>query len=66
VISPQEKFYPNERTGIWVLFDFRDARAAEELHHVRALWQSPSYIEALAEDHFALIVRPGWVSEPTP
>jgi hypothetical protein len=65
VIAPQEN-HPNERTGVWVLFDLRDAGAAEELHHARAVWQGQSDIEALDENHFALTVRPGWMSGPTP
>jgi hypothetical protein len=62
VIAPQES-YPNEKIAIWVLFDLRDAGAVEELHHARAVWQGQSDIEALDEDHFALLVRPGWLSE---
>jgi hypothetical protein len=64
MIAPQE-IYPDAQISTWVLFDLRDARVAEELHHARAVWQEQSDVEALAEDHFALTVRPGWVWEPT-
>jgi hypothetical protein len=45
-----------------VLFDLRDVGAVEELHHARAVWQGQNDIGALDEDHFALTVRPGWLS----
>jgi hypothetical protein len=61
MIAPREDVYPNERIETWVLFDLRDARAAEELHHARAVWQGQSDIEALDEDHFVLLVRTGGV-----
>jgi hypothetical protein len=61
--APLSGFYPSERTKTWVLFDLRDAGAVEELHRARAVWQDQSDIEALDEDHFILIVRPGLVSE---
>ena len=63
MIAPHEEVYPTERIETWVLFDLRDAGAVEELHHARAVWQGQSDIEALDEDHFALIVRLGWLSE---
>jgi hypothetical protein len=65
VIVPQES-YAKAKIAIWVHFDLRDAGAAEELHHARAVWQGQSDIEALDENHFALTVRPGWMSGPTP
>jgi hypothetical protein len=42
-----------------VLFDLRIPSAVERLHRERAAWQEQSDIEALDEDHFILIVRPG-------
>jgi hypothetical protein len=41
------------------LFDLRVSEAVEKLHHLRAVWQQDSDIEALDEDHFALMLRPG-------
>jgi hypothetical protein len=61
--SAPTQFYPKTPECLIVLFDLRIPDAAEELHHARAAWQEDSDIEALDEDHFILIVRPGWVSE---
>jgi hypothetical protein len=42
-----------------VLFDLRLPGTPERLHRERAAWQEHSDIEALDQDHFALIVQPG-------
>jgi hypothetical protein len=65
MISLPLDFYPNERIETWLLFDLRDARAAEALRLARALWQGQSDIQALDEHHFALTVRPESLSGPT-
>ena len=57
--SAPPQFYPETRECIIVLFDLRVSEAAEELHHLRALWQEESDIEVLDEDHFALMLWPG-------
>jgi hypothetical protein len=56
--SAPPQFYPKTPECIVVLFDLRESAAVEELHHLRGVWQGLSDIEALDEDHFALIVRP--------
>lgn len=52
-------FYTSSSECIIVLFDLRESKAAEELHHARAVWQGDSDIVALDQDHFVLVVRPG-------
>jgi hypothetical protein len=64
--APNCEFYPQSKVDVRVLFDLRIPGAAQGLHRERALWQERSDIEAVDEDHFALTVRPGWVSEPKP
>lgn len=44
---------------ILVVYDLRDPDACSDLHAQRAVWQVCSEIEALDDDHFLLIVRPG-------
>jgi hypothetical protein len=51
--------YPSDPECIITLFDLRDSEAVEQLHRERAAWQECSDIEALTEDCFALILRPG-------
>jgi hypothetical protein len=51
--------YSSELECIALLFDLRNSEAVEELHHLRAVWQEDSEIEALDENHFALMLRPG-------
>jgi hypothetical protein len=46
-----------------VMFDLREPGGPAELHRQRAAWAEYTDIEALDEDHFVLIVRPGWVSK---
>jgi hypothetical protein len=55
--------YLNDAECLIMLFDVRQPEAAESLHRQRAAWAEYSDIEALDEDHFVLIVRPGWASE---
>jgi hypothetical protein len=57
--SAPPQFYPETRKCIIVLFDLQDSQAVEMLHHLRAVWQEESDIEALDEDHFALMLWPG-------
>ena len=54
-----DELYPKTPRCIIVLFDLRDPEAVEELYHLRAVWQEDSDIEALDEDHFALMLWPG-------
>ena len=42
-----------------IIFDVRCAKAVERLHRERTAWQADADIEALDEDHFVLVVRPG-------
>jgi hypothetical protein len=51
--------YQSNPECLVVLFDLRSPNAVEELHRGRAIWQEDSDIEALDEDHFVLVVRPG-------
>ena len=44
---------------IIVLFDLRLPGTAERLDREREAWQAQSDTEALDENHFALLVRPG-------
>jgi hypothetical protein len=55
--------YLNDPECLIMLFDLRQPGAAEALHKQRAVWAQYSDIEALDGDCFALVVRPGWVSE---
>jgi hypothetical protein len=57
--SAPKPLYVSGLESIVLLFDLRSPGAAEDLHHARAVWQGDSNLEALDEDHFALIVRPG-------
>ena len=56
--------YLNHPECLLVLFDLREPSGPLELHRQRAAWAEYSDIEALDEHHFALILRPGWASEP--
>jgi hypothetical protein len=58
MIAPHQ-LYPSIPECIVILFDLRDSEAVEKLHRERATWQEHSDIEALTEDSFALILRPG-------
>jgi len=51
--------YQNDPEWLITLFDLRESEVVEGLHRGRAIWQADSDIEALDEDHFVLVVRPG-------
>jgi hypothetical protein len=59
VVAPSCEFYPEVETEVRILFDLRIPGSAELIHRQRALWQERSDIEALDEDHFILVIRPG-------
>jgi hypothetical protein len=61
--APPQRLYPSHPECLIVLFDLREPGGPSELHKQRAAWAEYSDIEALDEDHFALIVRQGWASE---
>jgi hypothetical protein len=63
VIAPEPPLYPNHPECLIVLFDLSDPNGPEELHRQRAALAEHADIEALSEDVFALVIRPGWVSE---
>jgi hypothetical protein len=58
VIAPRP-LYLSDPECLIVLFDLREPEAVEQLHRGRAIWQGDSDIEALDEDHFILVIRPG-------
>jgi hypothetical protein len=58
-----EPVYLNNPETLVVVFDVRETGGAAALHKQHAVLADFADIEALEEDHFALIVRPGWVSE---
>ncbi len=59
MIAPINSLYPNSTPYELIEFDLRDLEACNSLHRQRGAWQERSSIEALDEDHFALIIRPG-------
>lgn len=63
MIAP-DPLYSNHPECLVVLFDLSHPNGPAELHHHRAALAEYADIEALTEDVFALIVRPGWASEP--
>ncbi len=62
MIAP-DTFYLNDPECMVTVFDLRERGAAATLHRQRARWAEYSDLECLDEDHFVLVVRPGWVSE---
>jgi hypothetical protein len=56
--------YPSDPEFLLMVFDLREPDGAASLHRQRDALASYSDIEVLDEDHLALIVRPGWASEP--
>ena len=60
---PQRLYRLNHPEYLVVIFDVREPGGPSELHRQRAAWAQYSDIEALDEDHFALIAWPGWASE---
>jgi hypothetical protein len=63
MIAP-DVLYLNHPECLVMIFDVREPAAAAALHRQRVRWAEYSEVESLDEDHFALIVRPGWASEP--
>jgi hypothetical protein len=63
MIAP-EVLYLNDPECLVTVFDVRDPDAAAALHRQSVRWSEYSDMESLDEDHFALIVHPGWASEP--
>ena len=61
--SAPKTLYPDSSEYMVVLFDLRLPGTADRLHRERAAWQKRSDIEAVDENHFVLIVRPGGVQE---
>jgi hypothetical protein len=59
MLAPIHRIIPDSEPYELVLFDLRDLKACKFLHKQRAVWQERGDIEALDEDHFALIIRPG-------
>jgi hypothetical protein len=59
MLAPLHRIIPDSEPYELVLFDLRDPEACKSLHKQRAVWQERSDIEALDEDHFVLIIRPG-------
>jgi hypothetical protein len=57
-LAPKET-YPSSNPYELSIFDVRISDVAERLHREQAAWKGCSDIEALDEDHFVLIVRPG-------
>jgi hypothetical protein len=58
-----DALYLNDPECLLIVFDLRAPGAAAALDRQRVRWAEYSDVEALDEDHFALIVWPGWVSE---
>jgi len=55
--------YPSHPECLVVFFDLSHPDGPAELHRQRAAWAEYTDIEALDEDHFVLIIRPGWAAE---
>jgi hypothetical protein len=65
VRSAPKTLYPSSSEYIVVLFDLRLPGTADRLNREHAAWQAQSDIEALDENHFVLLVRPGGAWRPT-
>ncbi len=63
MIAP-EPLYPSHPECLIFIFDLNEPDGAAALHRQRAALGEYTDIEVLDEDHFALIVFPGWASEP--
>ena len=51
---------PNDpKRLVAILFDLRSPKACERVHHLRAVWQAHSDLEALGPDHMVFILFPG-------
>jgi hypothetical protein len=53
------ELYPKTPRCIIFLFDLRARGASEQVHRLRAAWQTDSDLEALDSDHMAVILFPG-------
>ena len=51
--------YPNAPSCLVEVFDVRILGTADRLHSERAAWGEYGDIEALDQDHYVLIIRPG-------
>jgi hypothetical protein len=57
--SAPKTLYPSSSNYLLVLFDLRLPGTGHRLDRERAAWQAQSDTEALDENHFVLLVRPG-------
>jgi hypothetical protein len=60
-----EPLYLNHPECLVVLFDLREPAGAAELDRHCTAWPNHCHTVVLDQDHRALIVYPGWVTEPT-
>jgi hypothetical protein len=58
MIAPQ-RLYLSHPECIAILFDLRSPKACERVHHLRAVWQGDSDLEALGRDHMVVYLFPG-------
>ena len=61
--APPHPLYLSHPECLLIAFDLRERGTTAALHRQRSAWAEYSDIEALDEDHFVLIIRPGWASE---
>ncbi len=61
--APPHPLYISHPECLIVVFDLRHSNGRAELHRHHAALAEHTDLEALDEDHFALIIRPGWASE---
>jgi hypothetical protein len=59
-----ETLYPSHPECLVVIFDLTEPDGAAAFHRQRDALAEHTSVEALDENHAALIVWPGWVSEP--
>ena len=59
VDSAPRGLYPDEPEYCLTIFDVRIPGTAERLHREREGWGDDADIEALDQDHYALVVKPG-------
>lgn len=62
MIAPK-KVYPKPTESILILYDVRLPRAADRFHEERAAWRERGDVEALDQNHYVLIIRPGGARE---
>ena len=63
LVTAPEPLYASHPECLIVLFDRRHPNGPAELRRHRAALAEHAAIEALSEDVFALIIRPGWASK---